>query len=107
MTKLLERPFIRDAALWTVLHFVALGIMSVLLSVVVHISPRAVNLDSLILVLHGIYQAIYLPIAALRGLWPGETSPGALNFLARAGGSVLFGIVFACLIEFKQRRQAR
>lgn len=104
MTKLLERPFVRDAALWAILHFVALGMMSGLLYLVVHISPRAVNLDSLILVLHGMFRLIYLPIAALRGLWPGETSPWALNAFVRLGGSVLFGVAVAWLIEFKRRR---
>lgn len=104
MAQLLEKPFFRNTVLWCILHFIALSLMSGLLYLVIHISPQAVNLDSLILLLHAVFKALYLPIAALRGLWPGETSPWAINFLARAGGSVLVGVAAAWLIDLKSRR---
>jgi hypothetical protein len=104
MAKLLEQHFFRNTVMWGILHFVAISLMSGLLYLVIHISPQAGNLDSLILVLHAIYKALYLPIAALRGLWPGETSLSAINFFARAGGSVLVGVAVAWLIDLRHRR---
>jgi uncharacterized membrane protein len=41
MAKLLEQPFFRNTVMWGILHFVAISMMSGLLYLVIHISPRA------------------------------------------------------------------
>lgn len=104
MSKLLERPLPRDAALWAILHFVALGLLSGTLFLLTHIPPGLVNLDSVILAVHGLFKALYFPISLLRALWPGEATPWALSFAARTGGSILFGFTVAWAVELKRRK---
>ncbi len=107
MSKLLERPFTRTAALWAVLHFVMLGLLAGLLYLLIHIPPKAANLDPLILAAQWVADVIYFPILALRWLWPGESSPWLLNVLTRLGGSVVFGLGIAWGTEIWRRLSAR
>ncbi len=95
MSSLLERPFVRVALLCGILHFVLLGLLAGLLFLLSHIPPRAANLDPLILFFQWIYDILYLPIATVRWLWPGESSPWLLNIMARIGGSAMVGLAGA------------
>jgi len=109
MIELLDRPLVRVAAFWALIHFVALGLISGLIFVLAHIPPKAVNLDSLILAVHWVYDLFYTPIALVRWLWPGESSPWVLNVLLRVLGSGLVGAAAAGLLEAANRgaRSAR
>lgn len=103
MNELWEHPLVRLAAFWAFLHFVVLALMSGLIFLLAHVPPKAVNLDSLILATHWVYGVFYSPIAFLRWLWPGESSPWVLNVLLRAAGSALVGAVIAALVETGNR----
>ena len=91
--------FAQEVALGALLHFVGMALLSAGLFLLIHIPPRAASLDPLILFLHRIYDVLYLPLAAVRWLWPGEASPWWLNLSVRLLGHTLVGMASALVVR--------
>ena len=60
-----------------------------------HVPPSAVNLDGVILFLGDAEEFLALPRVLLRRLWPGESTPTALNFVLTFVNCILWGLVLA------------
>ena len=104
MSSPLHSRFAQETALGALLHFIALALLAACLFLLIHIPPRAASLDPLILFFHWIYEGLYLPIAAIRWLWPGETSPWWLNLSVRIIGHGVVGVAGATGFRLWRRR---
>lgn len=92
-------PFWKCALAWGLAHFICYTLLDGLLYLMIHIPPRAVNIDSLILAVHFVFKILHFPRDLLRWLWPGETSFWLLNFATKAGVSVCWGMALAWIQE--------
>ena len=93
----MNRPFIRRVVLYALLYYVVLLALDAVIFLLSHIPPKAVNLDFLILKFGGVESLLLWPRSLLRRLWPGESTPTALNYLLSALNCLLWGLALAGL----------
>ncbi len=93
----MNRQFIRRAVLYALLYYVVLLALGVVIFLLSHIPPKAVNLDFLILKFGGVESLLLWPRSLLRRLWPGESTPTALNYLLSGLNCLLWGLALAGL----------
>ena len=93
----MNRQFLRRVVLYALFYYVVLLALDAVIFLLSHIPPKAVNLDFLILKLGGLETLLRWPRSLLRHLWPGESTPTALNHLLSALNCLLWGLTLASL----------
>ena len=96
----MNRPFIRRVVLYALLYYVLLLALNAVIFLLSHIPPKAVNLDFLILKFGEVERILLWPRSLLRRLWPGESTPTALNYLLSGLNCLLWGLALSGLKTF-------
>src|SRR5258707_14784212 len=81
--------------LLALLHYVLLLLLGGLIFLIIHVPPKAVNLDGVILVLSQVETALTAARRLFLWLWPGESAPRVLIFSAVALNSLAWGLALA------------
>ena len=86
-------PTLRPAQilLFALLHYVVLLLLAGMIFVLIHVPPKAVDLDGLILVLVQAETVLTAPRKLLLWLWPGEATPALLIFSTTVFNSLIWG----------------
>jgi len=83
--------------LFALIHYVLLLALAGLIFLIIHIPPKAVSLDSLILVLSQVETVLTAPRRLFIWLWPGEATSRILIFCAVVLNSLAWGLALASL----------
>jgi hypothetical protein len=103
----LHRRFIKAAILFSILHFCGALIIGGLIFLAAHLPPKAVNLDSVILMLANFEDVLLAPRKLFLQGWPGETTPRFLGVLATILNSAAWGCALAGVRLVWRRLTAR
>ncbi len=86
--------------LFALLHYILLLALVGVLFLMIHVPPKAVNLDGLILFLSRAETVLTAPRRVFLWLWPGETTARFLIFSAMVLNSLVWGLALASLRLF-------
>ena len=101
------KRFILQAILFGLAQYLVYQCLEGLIFLLAHFPPRVVSLDWLILGLTGTEKFLIAPKLFLRWLWPGQSSPGWLNFFLLVANSLAWGVALAGWRTWKTSRQPR
>ena len=94
-------PFDRKLAwqivLFALLHFVVLNTLAGAVYLLTHLPTSVLHFDSFILFLERVHRMLWFPRDLLRWLWPGERTPGLLNWLLLVLHSLCWGVLLTGL----------
>ncbi len=91
----MSRRFVRLALLFAALHYLVLLGLAGLIFLFSHVPPKAVNLDAVILGLANVETVLVSPRKFFLWIWPGESTPRYLGFVASLFNSLLWGFLLA------------
>jgi hypothetical protein len=80
---------------FALLHYVVFLLLAGMIFLVIHVPPKAVNLDGLILALVQCETVLMAPRKFLLWLWPGETTPSLLGVSTTVLNSLIWGLALA------------
>ena len=87
----MKRRVVKLALVLALLHYVVLLCISGIIFLLNHVPPKAVNLDTVILVLFNVEWILTAPRKFLLWAWPGESTPNGLSMATTILNSVLWG----------------
>ena len=76
-----DRALTRQIVWFALLHFVVLNALAGAVYLLSHLPTSVLHFDPLILFLERVHRMLWFPRDLLRWLWPGERTPGWLNWL--------------------------
>jgi hypothetical protein len=91
----MNRRFLGQVLLGAVIYYFVMVFLGAVIFILSHIPPAAVNLDWLVLKVAALREILGWPRPWLRRLWPGETTPAAVNFLARILTCLIWGFALS------------
>jgi hypothetical protein len=86
--------------LFALLHYLLLLALAGLIFLIIHMPPKAVNLDGLILFFAQTEAVLTAPRRFFLWLWPGETTSRFLIFSTTVLNSLVWGLALASLRAF-------
>jgi hypothetical protein len=87
--------FIKQALLFAVVYYFAMVTLGGMIFLLSHIPPAPMNLDAIILKVTALREILGYPRPWLRRLWPGETTPAAVNFLCAWMTCLIWGFALS------------
>jgi hypothetical protein len=101
----MKSGFLRHTAYFAVLYYFSLLFLGFVILILSHIPPAAMNLDWLILKIGVLREILGWPRPLLRRLWPAETTPAAVNYLAAFLTCLIWGFALSGLASFFTARK--
>jgi hypothetical protein len=89
------RRALKRILLFALLHYLVLNCLGGLIFVVIHIPPKAVNLDGLLSALVFVEDILVAPRKLLLWLWPWETTPSGFGLVLTLINSLIWGVALA------------
>ena len=87
----LDRKLVGTFLCFALLHFLVLNTLAGAVYILSHLPPSVLPFDPLILLLERVHRVLWFPRDLLRWLWPGERTPGFLNWLLLVLHSLCWG----------------
>ena len=100
-----DRAFCRQLGLFALLHFLLLHTLAGAAYLLSHLPTSVLHLDPFILFLERVHRMLWFPRDQLRWLWPGERTPGLLNWLLAVLLSLCWGGFLIALRQFWRKLQ--
>ncbi len=85
------RAFLLTVLGFALLHFLVLNALAGAAYVLSHLPTSVLPLDPFLLFLERVHRVLWFPRDLLRWLWPGERTPGVLNWLLLVLHSLCWG----------------
>ena len=92
-----DRALARQIVLFALLHFVLLHTLAGAAYLLSHLPTSVLRFDPAILFLERVHRVLWFPRDLLRWLWPGERTPGLLNWLLLVLHSLCWGVLLIVL----------
>ena len=92
-----DRGLARPILLFALLHFVVLHTLAGVAYLLSHLPTSVLHFDPLILFLERVHRLLWFPRDLLRWLWPGERTPGLLNWVLLILLSLCWGVLLTGL----------
>ena len=102
----MKSRFAKQMVLFALLAYLVFLCLNGVIFFLSHLPPAVVHLDWFIRRLGGISRVFTWPRRLLRHLWPGESTPTALNYGLAALNWLLWGTVLAGWRAFRERTKA-
>lgn len=87
-----DRVLARQIVLFALLHFLVLNTLAGVAYLLGHLPTSVLPFDSFILFLERLHRLLWFPRDLLRWLWPGERTPGFLNWVLLVLHSLCWGV---------------
>ncbi|HSH92931.1 MAG TPA: hypothetical protein VK968_02160 [Roseimicrobium sp.] len=98
-----RRWWVHWIVIFTLLHYLAVVLLNTVLFFASHVPPQMLPLDKVIDLLTSCFQVLRWPRPFFRMLWPGEMTPGWLNFLLTLATSVCWGAFLAMFHRWRTK----
>ena len=91
----MNRGALKSVLWFALLHYLAALSLAGIIFLMIHIPPKAVNLDEVIAILHAGQSVLAGPRKLLLLVYPGEATPGWLSLVSTILSSLVWGVALS------------